>query len=304
MSFIAPNSLYALVIVPLLVFLYWQAVRRGHSSGHVWYPGVEIFRAKAPRRTVGVGLYFAAITMLVLALARPQAVVMAPDDRAIIMLAIDVSGSMRATDIHPTRLDAAKAAAKSFMEKLPSGIKVGLVSFAGYAQLESPPTSNRAQVIAQIELLQRRYNTAIGEGLVQSLAAFPEDSLGQPDDSATIILLSDGQNRTGIPPQEAAQQARAKGVRVHTIGVGGSNPDPDMPFMGFDEAELKGIAQTTGGRYFAVNSAERLLEVYRELGRQIAWRPQKSEITALISLSAAVMLAFSLLLANWSRRVV
>lgn len=302
MSFLAPYSLYGLVIVPLLVFLYWRAANRGRSSGHVWYPGVEVFGPKTRRRTVGVGLYFTAIAMILLALARPQAVVMAPDDRVIIMLAIDVSGSMRASDIRPTRMDAAKAAAKGFVEKLPPGIKVGLVSFAGYAQLESAPTSNRELVIAQIELLQRRYNTAIGEGLMQSIAAFPLDNQGEVDGLATVILLSDGQNRSGISPQEAAGQARAKRIQVHTIGVGSSNPD--LPLMGFDEAELKGIAQTTRGRYFAVNSAEKLLKVYDELGRQIAWRPQRSEITGLIALSAALMLFFSLLLANWARRVV
>lgn len=310
MSFQAPHLLLALLLLPLLAWVYWRMVRREAREGYGLLPGLERWRqatahGRNPRRYLPLGLYGLALLLGLLALARPQAVIPMPDEGAGIVLALDVSGSMRAQDIAPTRLEAAKAAAKDFVERLPDGIKVGLVSFAGYAVLNAPLTGNHAEVVEQIGYLERRPNTAIGEGLMESVRAFPLGEDGRLVGSATVILLSDGQNRTGIEPEEAAREAAKLGVVVHTIGVGSVNSsDPNVPFAGFDEAELRGIADVTGGRYFAVGSAERLLEVYRELQRQTVWKPQRSEVTALLCLLAGALLASSLLLANWNRRVI
>lgn len=310
MSFQAPHLLLALLLLPLLAWVYWQVVRREAREGYGLLPGLEPWRqatahGRNPRRYLPLGLYGLTLLLGLLALARPQAVIPLPDESAGIVLTIDVSGSMRAQDIAPTRMEAAKAAAKDFVERLPEGIKVGLVSFAGYAVLNAPLTSNHAEVLEQISYLERRPNTAIGEGLMESLRAFPLGEDGKVLGSGTVILLSDGQNRTGIEPEEAAKEAARLGVTVHTIGVGRVGGfDPSIPFAGFDEAELRGIADITGGRYFAVGSAERLMEVYRELQRQTVWKPQRTEVTAVFSLLAGALLASSLLLASWSRRVV
>lgn len=310
MSFQAPHLLLALLLLPLLAWLYWWVVWREAREGYALLPGLEPLRQGSrkglnPRRYLPLALYGLALFLGLLALARPQAVIPVPDEGAGIVLAIDVSGSMRATDIAPTRMEAAKAAAKDFVERLPDRIKVGLVSFAGYAVLNAPLTSNHAEVAEQIGYLERRPNTAIGEGLMESIRAFTFGEDGKVIGSATVILLSDGQNRTGIAPEEAAQEAARREVVVHTIGVGRAGGfDPGTPFAGFNEAELRGIADITGGRYFAVGSAERLLEVYRELQRQTVWKPQRSEVTALFSLLAGALLASSLLLANWKRRVI
>lgn len=310
MSFQAPYLLAALLLLPLLAWVYWRMVRREAREGFGLLPGLEHWRqamvhGRSPRRYLPLALYGLALCLGLLALARPQAMIPLPDESAGIVLTIDVSGSMRATDIAPSRMEAAKAAARDFVERLPDGIKVGLVSFAGYAILNSPLTTDHAAVLEQISYLERRPNTAIGEGLMESLRAFPLGEDGKVVGSATVILLSDGQNRTGVEPEEAAREAAKLGVTVHTIGVGKSGGfDPNIPFAGFDEAELRGIADLTGGRYFAVDSAERLLEVYRELQRQTVWKPQRTEVTAVFSLLAGALLASSLLLASWNRRVI
>ncbi|RIH89325.1 vWA domain-containing protein [Calidithermus roseus] len=310
MTFQAPHLLLALLLLPLLAWLYWRVVWREAREGYALLPGLEPLRQGSrkdlnPRRYLPLALYGLALFLGLLALARPQAMIPLPDESAGIVLTIDVSGSMRATDIAPSRMEAAKAAARDFVERLPEGIKVGLVSFAGYAILNSPLTTDHAEVLEQISYLERRPNTAIGEGLMESVRAFPLGEDGKVVGSATVILLSDGQNRTGVEPEEAAREATKLGVVVHTIGVGRAGGfDPSIPFAGFDEAELRGIADVTGGRYFAVGSAERLLEVYRELQRQTVWKPQRTEVTAVFSLLAGMLVASSLLLANWKRRVI
>lgn len=153
--------------------------------------------------------------------------------------------------------------------------------------------------------LERHRGTAIGEGLLESLRALPRTPNGAVDGPNTIILLSDGRNTVGTPPQKAAQQAKKLGVKVYTIGVGtiGSNSAQDPPFAGFDETELRGIADATGGRYYAVGSAERLEQVYRELGHEIGWRPQRTEITGLMALIGALLLGSSLIWSQVHRRV-
>ena len=310
MNFLSPEMLFGLLIAPLAAFAYWRWFGRGAGENHVLHPDLEVLTrasgSNAWRRHGAAAVYVLALGLGAVALARPQAVIPAPDARAGVMLTIDVSGSMRATDVKPTRIDAAKQAAHNFVERLPNEVKAGLVSFAGYAVLEAPLATAHDEVLEKIMGLERHRGTAIGEGLLESLRSLPLTPDGKIDGPQTVILLSDGRNTTGTAPKDAAQQARKLGVKVHTIGIGttGSNAAQESPFMGFDESELRGIADATGGRYYAVGSAERLEQVYRELGREIGWRPQRTEITALFAVLTALLLGSSLIWSQVQRRII
>ncbi|MDX2003904.1 MAG: VWA domain-containing protein [Meiothermus sp.] len=302
----SPLGLLGFLILPGVVWLYRRAVRRGRGEGFALLPGLEFHSRAASccaRHLLAVA-YLAALALAMVAVARPHATLLTPDQRAGIVLALDVSGSMSAVDIPPDRLGAAKRSASAFVERLPEGVKVGLVSFAGSAQLESPLTDDHAEVIERISLLEVRPSTAIGEGLAESLRAFPTDQNGRPEGPATVILLSDGENRDGISPLRVAERAAKLGVRVHTIGVGTADRrNPEAVYAGFDEAELRGIAAVTRGRYFAVGSAGQLEAVYRQLGSQVGWVPQRTEVSGLFGLASGLILGICLLSAAFARRV-
>ncbi len=313
MGFQSPLLLLVLLLIPLLVWVYWRRVQEGAASGHVLYPNLAQFaRIAEPRwkRHLSAGLYGLALVLAIIALARPQAVIPAPDNLATVMVAIDISRSMRAQDIEPDRFTAAKKEAQNFVRSLPDGAKVGLVSFAGYATLEVEPTTDHQRIMDQIELLQMGRGTAIGDGLLESLKAFPKDANDKPLGPATVVLLSDGRNNRGIDPLDVTPFARDMGVVVHTIGLGRrSNPgDPDQQWGGFwmqfDEETLRSIAESTGGQYYAAESAESLRQAYRSLGRVVGWKPQHTEVSSLFGLAAGAMLASSLLVANLRRRVI
>jgi Ca-activated chloride channel homolog len=308
MNFLWPLNLLAIALVIGLGF--WLLRRRSHhrSESFASHPDLEnivLASRRSWKRLIAAGLYGVAVCVGLLAFARPQGTVPMPDERAGIMLAIDVSGSMRADDIKPTRMEAAKTAAYNFVKQLPPTVKVGMVSFSGYAQLESVPTTDHALVLEKIQALERRRGTAIGEGLLESVRAFPsgaEKILGL----STVILLSDGRNTSGILPAEASKKASQNGVKVHTIGVGTPTPPSEgqTPFGGFDETELRGIAKATGGTYYSVDSATKLEQVYTELRSLIAWRWQKTEITAIAGALAGVLVLVSLLISSWQRRII
>ncbi|ADD29384.1 VWA domain-containing protein [Meiothermus ruber] len=313
MGFEFPLLLLLLLLLPLLAWAYQRRVQEGRSSGHVLYPSLaQLARLSEPRwkRHLSAVLYGLALALAIAALARPQAVVPVPDPTATVIVTIDISLSMRAQDIQPTRFEAAKQEAKNFVRSLPDGIKVGLVSFAGYATLEAEPTTDHQRVIDQIELLQMARRTAIGDGLLESLRAIPKDENGKPLGPSTVVLLSDGRTNSGVDPMEVAPFARDMGVVVHTIGLGRrSNPgDPDQYWGGywmqFDEETLRAIAEATGGQYYAAGSAEALRQAYRNLGRMVGWKPQRTEISGMFGLLAGVLLASSLLLANLRRQVI
>jgi Ca-activated chloride channel homolog len=308
MNFLWPLNLLAILIVIGLAF--WLVRRLGHkrSESFASHPDLESIALASRRswkRLLAAGLYAVAVGVGLLAFARPQGTLPMPDERAGIMLAIDVSGSMRADDIKPSRMEAAKTAAYNFVKQLPATVKVGMVSFSGYAQLESVPTTDHALVLEKIQALERRRGTAIGEGLLESVKAFPsgaEKILGL----STVILLSDGRNTSGILPAEASKKANQNGVKVHTIGVGTPTPPSEgqTPFGGFDETELRGIAKATGGQYYSVDSASKLEQVYTELRSLIAWRWQKTEITAIAGALAGMLVLVSLLLSSLQRRII
>jgi Ca-activated chloride channel family protein len=308
-----PLLLLLLLLLPLLAWVYWRRVGAEGSSSYVLYPNLaQLARLSEPRwkRHLGALLYGLALVLAIAALARPAATIPAPDNMATVIVTIDISRSMRAQDIEPSRFEAAKQEAKQFVRALPDGAKVGLVSFAGYATLEVEPTTDHQRVIDQIELLQMARRTAIGDGLLESLKAIPKDGNDKPLGPSTVVLLSDGRTNSGIDPLEVTPFAKDMGVVVHTIGLGRrSNPnDPDQQWGGywmqFDEETLRAIADSTGGQYYAAESAEALRQAYRNLGRVVGWRPQRTEVSGVFGLTAGLLLASSLLVSNLRRRVI
>jgi len=281
--------------------------------------------------------------MLIVASARPAALVRLPVQQRTIILAMDVSGSMRATDVAPSRLIASQQAAKAFLADLPRGVQIGVVAFAATASLVQPPTSNRDDVRAAIDRFQLQRGTATASGIIVALAAiFPDAGINVSDaiygsafgrsrpldperkseqkeftpvapgsyPSAAIILLTDGQRTTGPDPMDAAKMAADRGVRVFTVGVG----TPQGAIIGFegwsfharlDEETLKAIADTTRGEYFYAGSAPDLHKIYRALNARLVFERQQTEISALFSAAAAVLLlAGASLSLLWFNRVV
>ena len=340
MSFLWPQALWLLAALALLGLAYWLALRARRRVA-LRYAGLELVRAVAVaggwRRHLPPLLMLLALAALVLAMARPVAVVMLPVQDQAVILAMDVSGSMRATDIAPDRLRAAQAAAKSFVEALPRGVRVGVVAFAATSALVQSPTHDRAEVAAAIDRFQLQRGTALGSGIVVSLATlFPEAGIqvGEfqsardaplakvPDTarsqapvppgshtSAVIVLLSDGQRTTGPDTLEAARLAAAHGVRIHTVGLG----TPEGQVIGFegwsmrvrlDEEALREIARITHGEYFHAGSAEALHQVYRSLTSRLVMERAETEVSALfVALGAALAAAAALLSLWWFNRV-
>ena len=261
MTLLWPDALWLLAALPLLVGLYVLLLRRRNKAA-LAYSNFGVLRQalearRSIRRHVPPALFLAALAVMIVALARPAAVVTLPSQHETVILAMDVSGSMRADDVKPTRLAAAQAAARAFVRDTPRHTRIGLVAFAGSAALVAPPTHNRDDVYAAIEQLQLQNATAVGSGILASLKAiFPEQdfelkvpfpmrpgsaafggtrpgaALGaqpRPEQkpvppgsykSAVIILLTDGQTTTGPDPVDAARLAAERGVRVFTVGVG------------------------------------------------------------------------------------
>jgi Ca-activated chloride channel family protein len=310
-GFLWPAVLWGLTALPLLVALYAWLLRRSRYA--LSFPPVEVAAAAGERRGIRrhlpAMLLFLAVLAIVLALARPVVPMLAPVDRSAMMLSIDVSGSMMSQDVVPTRLDAAKAAARAFVRTLPARVRIGLVSFAGDAVLHMPPSAEHARVLEAIDRLSVRHRTAIGDGLVEALAALPGRVRPRPDGSlppmppggvppGVVVLLSDGQNNAGMDPLLAAEAARREQVTVYTVGVG-QPPGLDRgPAGGFviggpvDEETLQAVAQRTGGAYYRASSAGHLRDIYRTLARSVGWEPRPTEVTALAAgLGAAALLA-------------
>lgn len=308
MTFLWPWALAALALLPVLVWLYLRGLPRPAQAAAL-HPDLRLLarasgRPRPLRRHLPALLYLGALTLTLFALARPTAPLPLPDNRTAIMLAIDVSRSMEVQDIEPSRFIAAQEAARRFVRSLPSGARVGLVSFAGYAVLHTAPTSRHARVFTAIDELSVAPRTAIGEGLLAALQALPErgpetPGAAQDHPAAAIVLLSDGRNNTGAEPLEVAAQAKRLGVKVYTVGLGTEGGDLRSNrwsgfFGGFDAETLKGIATATGGRYFEARSASQLSSIYRELGRSLGWTVQPREVSGLLAALAGLVLLGSL----------
>jgi Ca-activated chloride channel family protein len=262
------------------------------------------------RRHVPAILLLLTLSGLVFALARPARADRVPRERATIILAIDVSNSMAATDISPNRLEAAKLGAAAFVDQLPPRINLGLVAFSGTASVLVPATTDRDAVRAGIRGLELGPATAIGEGIFASLQAIATASArlsdeGQPPAPAAIVLLSDGETTRGRPNEQAAADAKEAGVPVDTIAYG--TPGGTLDIGGqqiavpVNEDALRDIATATGGSHHRAASGDELESVYRNLGSSIGYRTEHREVTSwfvglalgLGLAAAATSLAFS-----------
>lgn len=337
-----PRMLWLLAPLPFLLLAYlWLGRRRRRSPARL--AGLAMMLSSATggearlRRVLPPLLFFVGLTALVGAISRPQANVMLPSLHKDVILAIDASGSMRATDVKPNRLSAAQSAARAFIESQPPHTKIGIVSIAGTASVVQSLTDNREDLLQAIERLQLQRGTALGSGLYIALATLlPDAGINletllygsswntQPvvpeakdktvpvgsNRSAAIVLLSDGESNHGVDPQEAAKFAANHGVRIYTVGIG----SPEGITLGFsgwsmrvrlDEDALRKIAATTHGEYYVAKSSKELQSIYQQLSaRMIIERTRTVEITAfLVAAGAALLLVSALCSVLWFNRV-
>ena len=342
MVFLWPSLLWLLLILPLLVLLYLWLLRRRKVQA-LAYPGLALVRqalgSRAQwRRHLPPLLFLLGLAALLLAAARPLAVLKLPSEQQTIILAMDVSGSMRATDVEPDRLTAAQNAAKAFIKELPRHVRVGVVAFAGTAQLAQLPTQSHDDLLKAIDSFQLQRGTATGNGIMVALATlFPDagidiaalggrqamrvlplDQVTRPEPeqktftpvapgsyrSAAIIMLTDGQRTTGVDPLEAAQWAADRGVRVYTVGVGTVQGEV-IGFEGWsmrvrlDEDTLKAVALRTNAEYFHAATAQDLRKVYETLSSRISVETKETEVTALLALAGAALMLLAGALSVW-----
>jgi Ca-activated chloride channel family protein len=232
------------------------------------------------RRVVPVILYLLAATVLLLALARPEATAQVPRDQATIMLVMDTSRSMLSTDVSPTRIDAAREAAEGFLEEIPDRVQVGLVTFAGAPSVEALPTTDREVIRNALRNAPVRRGTAVGDAVIRALqASRPRNAVNDERLPTAILLLTDGESRSGTPTVVAAQQAQEEKVPVFTVALA-SLPPP----------ELEQIAEISGGQAFTAPTSEQLNAVYRDLGTRLTYVEEKRELTSYFMGGAAILL--------------
>jgi Ca-activated chloride channel family protein len=330
MNLLWPSSLFLLVVLPLLIGLYLLIQRRRRKYA-LRYSSLSLVREAVTaqsrvRRYLPLALFLLALTSLVLAFTRPVTVAQVPYGQATVVLALDVSGSMRQRDILPSRLRAAQDAALSFIDRKLSSNQIGVVAFAGYAQLVQPPTSDINDLRSAIKGLNIGRGTAIGGGILEALDTIAEQnsdvapsssgsSLGSEVPPVTggppeympdiVVLLTDGVYTTGPPPLEAAQQAVDRGVRVYTIGFGTKEGQPNSNDFGgrrwnrgIDEETLQEIAAMTGGEYFSASSAGELQQVFESLPTYLKLKKETTEISVLFAAAGALLLASALILSQ------
>ncbi|HZA40670.1 MAG TPA: VWA domain-containing protein [Actinomycetota bacterium] len=313
MRFQWPVLLWGVALIPLLSIAYLAAERRRDRvsrrfSSEAMLPNVV--RARPGwRRHVPPLLMLLAVAALLVGMARPEAALSVPRERATVLLAIDSSNSMLASDVEPSRMVAAQTAGRNFLKRIPDTFQVGVVTFAGRAITLSAPTIDRQAVREALNSLETTAGTKIGDGLALALEAreLVANEPGQEPAPMVVLLLSDG-NDTGsdVPPLEAAGQARELGIKVHTIALGvGEGFGPNgRRFRGPNIEELRAIANTTGGRFFATPTAEELNQVYRSLGSSLGRTRQHREITVAFVGGGALLLALSgIASAAWFKRV-
>jgi Ca-activated chloride channel family protein len=317
MTFQSPLWLLLLLAVAALVGLYvFLQLRRKRYAAR--FTNVALLGSLVPkrpgwRRHLAFGLVALALVALVVSLAVPSAKVRVPRERATVIMAVDVSLSMKATDIDPTRFQAMQTAAKQFVDVLPDRINLGLVSFAGTATTLVPPTTDRAQVRTAIDHLQLAEATAIGEAVFTSLSAIQnfQDSLDTPSRDlppARIVLLSDGYNTVGRDDTQAIDAATTAKVPVSTIAFGTDYGTLDLNGetvpVPVDRATLKKIADETGGSYSQAASASELQKVYADLGSQIGYITEPHDISPWF-VRTGVFLAFlgAVLSLLWTQRL-
>lgn len=339
LSFVWPRLLWLLLLVPALVTLYVVLVARRRRTDQRYAGLLSSAGMDSP---TGFGGHLPPLLMLLglcamlIAVARPQATLALPQRLESVILAIDTSGSMRATDLAPTRIAAAQSAAKAFVAEQPPQVRIGVVAIAATAALVQSPTLNRQDLVGAIDRLQTQRGSALGSGLVIALDSVRADAklnveelIGgrppgappvvrvdgaaptaverpeQPANDAVIVLLSDGQSNLGPDPLKAAALAADLGVRIHTVGLGTRdgtvvNVEGWSGRARLDEATLRKIAGETQGEYFAASDAEKLKKIYRSLGSTLAFgKRQTTEITAIVVALGALLVTLAAMLSLW-----
>ena len=306
-TFLAPGWLWLLLAVAalLVVYVVLQLRRRAYA---VRFANLELLDKLAPkrpgwRRHLAFALLLLALAALTTAMAKPTRETRVPRDRATVMMAIDVSLSMRAEDVVPNRLEAAQAAAKEFVGLLPPRINLGLVTFSGTASVAVAPTTDRTAVLRALDSLELAERTAIGEAIFSSLDAIKtfqtqlqaQDTAEGPP-PARLVLMSDGSNTWGRSPEQASGAAKQAEVPVSTIAFGTDEGyielEGDRVAVPVNHEQLRGIAEATGGSYYPAASAEELASVYRDLGSQIGYTTERREITTWF-VGTGLLLAFA-----------
>ncbi len=341
MEFTWPVMLWGLLLLPAFVGWYVLGVRRVRRTAVQRFAEAPLFaqiavRLPRLRRHISMILYFAALGLLLAAVARPVTAIPMPVNKATVILVLDTSGSMAAPDVPPSRLDAARLAARVFLDNFPQGPKVGLVSFSTYATLNVPPTPDHEAVKQALAALKPQEATAIGDGIAVALKAIPgrhadtQDAAPspaapfapvptpppppavKPEDlpPAAIVLLSDGgQNAGTADPLRMALLARQQKVKIYTIGLGQPGGgvfmyQGQMVLVPFDPTLLQQIATVTDGKFFFTPSAKDLAQVYKDLGRTIGWETRKTEVSALfVGGAGALMLGGGLVSLLWMGRL-
>lgn len=326
MTFTWPLMLLSLLSIPLFVALYLRIQRRRRkiveNMGSLGFMQDARGGRAGVRRHIPPALFLAGLTVLLVALARPNAVVSLPGLESTVILSFDVSGSMSAEDMLPTRMEAAKAAAREFVGRQPANVQIGVVAFSDGGIAVQPPTKDQDAVLAAIDRLAPQRGTSLGSGILASLnaIALERGEIPVTGDSLTpvpaptpvpygtyipaaIVLLTDGENTTNPDPLEAARIASDQGVRVYTIGVGSAagttlTVNDFTVFTQLDEPMLQQIASLTDGAYYNAESEDDLREIYRNLDVQVVVKPERTEITSIFTgISILFMLlggAFSL----------
>lgn len=298
MSFEWPVALLALLALPAAAIAY-VAYRRRVARHAVPFPDIDLLVAASRqgrlRRLIPITLAALSLTGFLFALARPQVTRAVPNEQATIMLAIDVSGSMSADDVEPSRLTAAQDAARKFAERVPRQYKLGLVAFSDTATSLVAPTTNREEFNAALDTLRANGATAIGEAIFASLDAIRSTQPGvEKLRSARILLLSDGENTTGRLPQQAAEAAVAANVPVATVALG--TPDGILPNgrpVPPNPQALKALAESTGAASYESRDADSLSAVYEKLGSLIGTRNVLDEVTGWPAGIATLLLVLS-----------
>lgn len=334
MYFLWPQYLWLLLAVPFLPVLYLWLLRRRNRAA-MRYSNVALVRSAVAgrqwRRHLPPALLLLALAVMLLAVARPAAKVPLPWARTTIMLAMDVSLSMRVGDIEPTRMVAAQEAAKLFLQDLPRHIEVGLVTFAGSTHVARHATLDRPSLVAAIDAFQMQMGTAVGDAIQLCLAElFPDDAIdvggmsyggSQPagrsldaktrpppkevapvapgsNNTAAIILLSDGRRTTGVDTLAAAKMAADRGIRIYVVGLGtvdgfASAPEGMSIYLQLDEPTLREVARMTGGEYHHAGTAESLRSVYENLGSRMEVLTRETELSGVLALVSLLIAVFA-----------
>lgn len=315
MTFLAAQWLWLLIAVLGLAGAYLWVQLRGRQQAAVRFTNLELLASVAPKRPgwqrhIGAAFLLLALATMVVALARPTHEVRVARQRAVVVMAIDVSVSMQATDVVPSRLAAAKDAATTFAGSLPEGIELGLVAFAGSANVLVNPTTDHDAVVLAIAALELQEATAIGEAVLTSLGAIRAGTAGEdgPAVPASIVLMSDGTTTVGTPNLEAAEEAREASVPVTTIAFGTTSGfveyEGQIVPVPVNEPELAELAEATGGQAFLAETADELHAAYEDVRTTVGTTKERKEATTAV-LGGALVAALAAAAASlrWSSRL-